>query len=240
MVWTATPEGTITYANEQWLQFCGLTPDENTQAWPQLVLHPGDRERCLTQWAQALRDGTAYEIEVRNRRHDGAYRWLLTRAVPVRDAAGQITAWYGMTTDIHDRRQVEEERERLLTELQRINAELQQFAHIVSHDLGEPLRTMRSYVQLLERRTKGKLDGNAEEFMVFVADAAQRMQQMLTDLLAYTKVGQTPELQAVDCEDVLSQVLRVLHARITECEAVITHDPLPTVQGDAVRLTQVL
>ena len=94
-------------------------------------------------------------------------------------------------------------------------------------------------MQLLALRLKGKLDDNATDYIAFVTDAAKRMQQMLTDLLTYTKAGQTPEFQAVDCEAVLTQVLTALQTRITECEAVITHDPLPTIQGDATRVSQV-
>jgi light-regulated signal transduction histidine kinase (bacteriophytochrome) len=142
--------------------------------------------------------------------------------------------------DITARKEAEAERERLVAELQRINVEFQQFAYIVSHDLSEPLRTMSNYVQLLARRLKDHTDDSTAEYMAFVTDAAQRMQQMLTDLLAYTRVGQTPEFQAVDCEAVLAQVLTALQTRIAECEAVITHDPLPTVYGDATRLGQVL
>ena len=117
IVWIAAPDGTITFANERWFEFCGLTPEENAREWRQAVLHPDDRARCLAQWTRALADGTEYEIEVRNRRHDGEYRWFLTRAMPVRDAAGRITAWFGSSTDIHDRRQAEEHQRRLAAEL---------------------------------------------------------------------------------------------------------------------------
>lgn len=117
MVWTAAPDGTITYANERWLAYCGITPEQNATGWPELVLHPDDRERCLELWSRALREGTAYEIEVRNRRHDGVYRWFLTRAVPVRDSGGRIIAWFGATTDIDGRKHAEEERELLVREL---------------------------------------------------------------------------------------------------------------------------
>ena len=109
IVWTATPDGTITFANEQWFQYCGLTPEQNARHWLEFVVHPDDRQRCLTAWSQALAYGSRYEIEVRNRRHDGVYRWFLTRALPVRDTAGRITEWYGTTTDIHDRKQAEEQ-----------------------------------------------------------------------------------------------------------------------------------
>jgi PAS domain S-box-containing protein len=123
-----------------------------------------------------------------------------------------------VNNDITARKQAEAERERLL-------AEFQQFRYIVSHDLNEPLRTMSNYVQLLTRRTKGKLDGSAEEYMAFVTDAAKRMQQMLTDLLAYTHAGQTLEFQAVDCEEMLAQMVSDLHNAITEQQATLTHDP---------------
>jgi PAS domain S-box-containing protein len=109
MVWAAAPDGAITYANDQWFRYCGLTPDQNARQWPELVLHPDDRARCLAAWRQALATGEDYEIEVRNRRYDGAYRWFLTRARALRNARGQITAWFGTTTDIHDRRAAEEQ-----------------------------------------------------------------------------------------------------------------------------------
>lgn len=160
--------------------------------------------------------------------------WLDVRAYPAPEG---IAVYFH---DITTRKAAEAEHERLFTELQRINSELRQFAHIVSHDLNEPLRTMRNFIQLLARHMKDTADTDINECMAFVTDAAQRMQQMLADLLAYTRAGQTPEFQAVDGEEVLVQVLNRLQAQITECEAVVTHDPLPTLQGDATRLGQVL
>lgn len=115
VIWTAAPDGAITFANDRWYEYTGLTPEENARHWPELVLHPDDRERCLTEWSRSLQTGAEYEIEVRNRRRDGEYRWFITRAVPARDGRGQITAWFGTTTDIHERKQAEESR-RLLAE----------------------------------------------------------------------------------------------------------------------------
>ena len=105
-IWTAAPDGTITFQNQQWLSYTGLSPEEN--GWSRLALHPDDYDRCRSEWNRALLYGLEYQIEVRNRRHDGVYRWFLTRATPVRDAAGRITAWVGSTTDIHDRKEAEE------------------------------------------------------------------------------------------------------------------------------------
>jgi PAS domain S-box-containing protein len=241
MVWTAAPDGTITYASEQWLQYCGITLEQNAGQWPALVLHPDDQDRCLTRWAQALEQGTDYEIEVRNRRFDGQYRWFLTRAVPARDAAGHITAWYGTTTDIHDRKRMEETLVRQAAELQRSNVELQQFAYVVAHDLQEPLRTITNYVQLLARYSRDRLDAEANEFIEFAVDGAQRLLQLITALLTYTRVGnQESRFTAVDCEGLLAQTLSDLRLAITDSNAEVTHDPLPTVRGDAAQLGLVL
>src|SRR5262249_48291880 len=95
IVWTAAPDGTITYANQRWLTYCGLTLEQNARNWPELVLHPDDYERCVAQWSEHLKEGKEYEIEVRNRRHDGVYRWFVTRAVPLKNPDGQVTMWFG-------------------------------------------------------------------------------------------------------------------------------------------------
>ncbi len=157
-------------------------------------------------------------------------------AAPIRDAQGRLLGVILVFRDVSERRRTEKERDCLLTELQQANEEFQQFANIVSHDLNEPLRTIGSFAQLLAQETQGKLDASANESMAFITDAAQRMQQMLTDLLAYTRVGQTPEFQAVDTEALLMQVIEALQLRIAECGGTITYEPLPTVSGDATRL----
>jgi len=240
-VWAAAPDGTMTLVSKQWLTYCGRTEEQLARDWPQLALHPDDYERCVTQWNQALASGSLYEIEVRNRRHDGEYRWFLTRAVPVRDDAGRIIEWHGTTTDIHERKQAEDAQARLLAEVQRINGELQQFAYIVSHDLNEPLRTAANYAALLARQYRGKLDPTADEYLAFVADGAQRMQRMIQDLLAYTRAGgQDLTFTPVDCEALLAHVCDDLQMAIKESRATITHDTLPTVSGNETRLGQVL
>jgi PAS domain S-box-containing protein len=355
LVWVAAPDGTMTLVGEQWEHYCGMTAEQLARDWPRLALHPDDYERWMRQWSQALASGSLYEIEVRNRRYDGEYRWFLTRAVPARDDAGCIIGWYGTTTDIHDLKQAEDalrqqaeiidhthdaviatdldglvtswnkgaERlfgyaaaeiighsvlllfpeelqaefsPRVMAPLQehgqheletrqnrksggecdihlslslrrdqqgspagiigyaiditarkqaeeavrRVNEELQQFAYIVSHDLNEPLRMISSYVKLLARNYQGKLDTAADEYIAFAVDGAQRMRQMITDLLAYTRAGgQDLKVALVDCEALLTRVGNDLQMAIKENDATITHDPLPTVPGDATRLGQV-
>ncbi len=122
-------------------------------------------------------------------------------------------------------------------ELERSNAELARFAHVASHDLQEPLRTVTSYVQLLERRYQGQLDADADEFINYAVKGAARMQQLIVDLLAFSRLdSRAKEFSRVDCNDPLGQALSNLKAAIREAGAAVTHDPLPTVVGDPSQL----
>jgi PAS domain S-box-containing protein len=117
MVWSAGPDGLVDYWNARWYQFTGV-PEGSTdgEAWDE-VFHIDDRERGWTRWRQSLDTGEPYNIEYRLRRHDGQYRWVLGRALPVRDEAGAITRWFGTCTDIHEQKLALEEREMVSQEL---------------------------------------------------------------------------------------------------------------------------
>jgi PAS domain S-box-containing protein len=126
-------------------------------------------------------------------------------------------------------------------ELARSNTELEQFAYVASHDLQEPLRMVSSYTQLLAKRYKGKLGPDADEFIEYAVDGAVRMQRLIQDLLAYSRVGtRRNEFEPTDCERVLGRVLVDLRVAIEECGAVVTHDPLPTLMADGTQLGQLL
>lgn len=125
-------------------------------------------------------------------------------------------------------------------ELAEVNAQLEQFVYAASHDLQEPLRMISSYLQLLERRYRDKLDSDAQEFIAYAVDGATRMKRMINDLLAYSRVvTRGHSFEPVDCEYLLAQVLSNLEIAIKENEAQITHTPLPTVMGDSTQLMEV-
>jgi PAS domain S-box-containing protein len=107
ILWSAAPDGTISWPSDSWYRYTGLSPESDARDWSELV-HPDDRERWLAAWAAALRHGSAYEVEVRYRRHDGQYRWFITRGAPERDASGGVIAWFGAITDIDDRKRAEQ------------------------------------------------------------------------------------------------------------------------------------
>jgi signal transduction histidine kinase len=124
-------------------------------------------------------------------------------------------------------------------ELERSNADLQQFAYAASHDLQEPLRMVTSYTQLLAKRYKGRLDSDADEFIAFAVDGANRMQRLIRDLLTFSQVGKTGIiLLEVSSEDALREALTNLNDVIEQSGAQVTHDPLPPVQADETQLIQ--
>jgi len=126
-------------------------------------------------------------------------------------------------------------------ELERSNMELQQFAYVASHDLQEPLRTIASFTQLLAKRYHDKLDDKAREFINFAVDGSKRMQTLINDLLAFSRVGtQGKPFAATNCDAVLDRILKNLKIGIQNSGAVITRDPLPIVMGDEVQLAQLL
>jgi signal transduction histidine kinase/HAMP domain-containing protein len=141
--------------------------------------------------------------------------------------------------EITERKRAEEALERQTEELARSNRELEQFAYIISHDLQEPLRMVKSYLQLLERRYEGQLDSNADEFIAFAVDGAERMQTLINDLLQYSRVTTHGKpFTPTDCATVLDHALTNLKVAIEESGAVVTHDSLPVVLADDVQLTQ--
>ncbi|MFP5335645.1 MAG: sensor histidine kinase [Actinomycetes bacterium] len=126
-------------------------------------------------------------------------------------------------------------------DLERSNRELEQFAYVASHDLQEPLRKVASFTQMLQRRYGGQLDDRADQYIEFAVDGAKRMQQLINDLLQFSRVGRiTAEQTDVDLDACLDRALRDLESRIEESGAVVTRDPLPVVHGEAPLLTQVL
>ncbi|MGE0825413.1 MAG: PAS domain S-box protein [Candidatus Binatia bacterium] len=155
MIWEAAPDGTMTTVSEHWINYTGLNAEQLARDWPQLVLHPEDYGRCVKAWHQALAQGTPYEIEARNRRADGVYRWFLTRARPFRDANGTITGWYGTTTDIHAHRETEEALRRARDEMelrvQERTRELIQTNETLRKEIDQRKQTERQLQQSHER-----------------------------------------------------------------------------------------
>ena len=141
--------------------------------------------------------------------------------------------------DISERKAVERALQLHAKELERSNADLQQFAYVASHDLQEPLRMITSFTQLLAKRYRGKLDPEADEFIAFIVDGATRMHRLINDLLAYARVGsRAADFAPVDCEAIFADAVSTLGSAMEENGATVTHDSLPTVKADKDQLSR--
>jgi signal transduction histidine kinase len=139
------------------------------------------------------------------------------------------------------RQRAEKDLAKKVDELARSNADLEQFAYVASHDLQEPLRMVAAYTQLLSERYKGKLDENADKFIGYASEGALRMQVLIQDLLAFSRVGRASASYAsVDCNLMMEELMKTLAPAILESGAVITHAELPAVWADRTQMTQVL
>jgi light-regulated signal transduction histidine kinase (bacteriophytochrome) len=144
-----------------------------------------------------------------------------------------------LSVELDERRKAERQLGLYSEELKRSNAELEQFAYVASHDLQEPLRMVASFTQLLGKRYRGKLDQDADEFIGFAVDGATRMQRLINDLLAYSRVGTRGKpFELIDCNIIFRQTRDNLAKAIENSGAIIFQDTLPTVEGDEVQLMQ--
>ena len=196
-------------------------------------MHPDDEE-YVNQHVQLLSEGKPQNFDFRIILDDGSIRVLNTLAeVAEFDKNGKPSIIMGINQDITERKEIELKLNENIKKLAQSNKELEQFAYITSHDLREPLRTITSFLQLLERRYHDQLDQDANEFIGFAVDGAKRLDVMTNDLLQYSKISrQKKEIVPVNFEHVLKHALENLKVQIEESNAIITHDPLPTINGD--------
>lgn len=269
IVWTARPDGFLDYYNQRWIDYTGMSVEQTRGFGWQPVVHPDDLQRCLDVWAHSVQSGENYEIEYRFKRaSDGAYRWHLGRALPLRDQAGNIVKWFGTGTDIHDQKEAQQalqrshhEQEqlvgertrelqhanaaqgRLMVELERSNGELQSFASVASHDLQEPLRAVQAFGDRLKTRHGAALPPEAQDYLERMNLAAVRMRSLINDLLAYSRVTtKARPFVGVDLSVVVQGVVADLEARLEETGGRIEWDAasLPIIEADATQMHQLL
>jgi PAS domain S-box-containing protein len=190
-----------------------------------------------------LHDGVVHQQEcqavIRNYRKDGTLFWNEIKITPVRDASGRLIHFVGVSTDVTERVEAQAALDRVLAELHRSNQELEQFAYMVSHDLQEPLRMVASYTQLLSRRYRDSLDANAQEFIDYAVEGAQRMQQFIQDLLQYSRVGTHGRpFERLKVADIVQRALDNLRFAIEENKGEIVLGELPELDADPVQLGQ--
>ncbi len=225
--------------NQRFCEIVGHRREDLLDRSARHLMYPEDLEAALENTRRLLSgELQTCSMDMRWHRDLGPDVWIRETRSLARDASGAPQYFVAVVEDISLRKQAEEQRSLGTEELARSNAELEQFAYVVSHDLQEPLRMVASYVQLLEARYKDRLDSDAHDFIAFAVDGATRMKQMIGDLLAYSRVGRKGrEFVPVACEAVLGQACADLRAAMAEAAAEVSHGALPTVLGNAGQLT---
>ncbi len=234
-------QGRVTFGNRGYVEKMGRPLSEllgrtDFELFPQELA-----EKYLRDDQQVVQQGRIFEDVEEHRQADGARSYVHVLKAPVRDSSGKVTGIQVIFWDVTDRKRAEDALQQTTADLVRSNKELEQFAYVASHDLQEPLRMVTSYTQLIARRYADKLDQDAKEFMQFAVNGALRMQRLIQDLLAYSRVGTRGQpFELVDCNDVLVAVRENLRLVIEETGAELRTDRLPLVMGDPVQLTQLL
>src|SRR5271155_1805092 len=233
--------GDIVLLNVQAENQFGYHRDELVGQQMKNIIPAGFAERLIADALRSAEDALAQQIgtgiEITGRRKDGTEFPIEIMLSPLESAEGILVT--AAIRDITMRKVAEAHLLYKVEELNRSNEELGQFAYIASHDLQEPLRMVASYTQLLARRYKGRLDSDADEFITFAVDGANRMQRLIQDLLAYSRVGtKGSDLLETSSEEALERSLVNLRGAIADSGALVTHDPLPAVLADEMQLVQ--
>lgn len=248
MIWTAGPDGLRNFFNVTWLTYTGRSPEqEMADGWINDV-SPSDRELFMSAYHRAFENRKPFEIDYRLRRHDGEYRWVKAVARPTFSPDEQFTGFVGICTEIHDAKLAHAELERVVSrrtydlqqankELKKSNTELQQFAYVASHDLQEPLRKIMIFS---DRLTSGAEHWEtSRNYIDKIADSAQRMSQLIHDLLDFSRATRTNErMERTDLAVVLQTVLVDFDLLIKEKNALVVIGDLPVIEAIPLQMEQ--
>ena len=255
VVWSTDARGRVTEPQTAWEAFTGQPWSAHQQLGWIDALHPDDRDAAHDAWLEAVARQDRFEVDARLwSASTGRHRAVVLRAVPVR-GHGHVTGWVATAADVEELQQAYAELQRANAELEarvasrtaelevrsreleRSNTELDQFASVASHDLQEPLRMVAAYSELVARDHGGDLDDEGRELLGFVLDGARRMQQLIDDLLEYSRLRtRSRDHVTVELADVVADAVRDLRLVIDETGADVRVGSLPAVEGDPAQL----
>ena len=231
---TRAADGVAEFLNERWFEYVGAGGGEPAALWS--AVHPDDRERARAGWEQARACRRRFTAELRLRRHDGAYRWFLTRTIPVRDAGGRVVKWYGTSTDIHDQKMSEQA-------LRDADRRKDTFLATLAHELKTPLAPIATGLTVLDR---GADADTAARVRGMIARQLAHLSALVDDLLDVSRIGRgklSVRRQAVDLAAVVRQAVEAVTpaAEAAGHTLAVAVPPAPVpVLGDRTRLAQVV
>jgi PAS domain S-box-containing protein len=232
----ADTKGNIIEANDAFERIWGYPPGEAIgKPIPHFFNDPREAVAILS----VLNDAGSWEGEFVAKRKDGSTFTAQSTATVIKDRMDKLLGYQSSVFDVTEQKQAEEKLLLYAEELARSNTDLQQFAYVASHDLQEPLRMVSSYLELIERRYKDRLDDDTNTFIHYAVDGANRMQALIVGLLEFSRIKTHGQVFAsVDVTAVLQGVCRNLHAQIVESEAVVHYEEMPVIQGDESQISR--
>jgi PAS domain S-box-containing protein len=257
LAWMADAAGRIFWYNKRWFDYTGTTLEE-ARGWGwKKVIHSDHVKRVVARVQQSLDTGELWEDTFLLRGKDGAYRWFLSRAFPIRSSDGKISRWFGTNMDIQELRETQEalkktqeqlrehaaDLERTVAErtasLRETVGELEAFSHSIAHDMRSPLRSMGGYSEIVLREYAGKLDATGVEFLERIVRSSRRLDELIRDTLNYSKVlGGVIVNKPVDLDRLLRDILQTYpDCQLPKAEIQI-EGTIPMVLGNEAFLTQ--
>lgn len=237
MIWSLDRDGNFTFFNKRSEQISGYILEELKGKSFHHIIIEKDLNRVIDIFHSTL-NGNSQQYEVTFKSKYNKLVTLSVNTTPIY-SKGQIIGTLSSGRDITEIVKASKKLKILNERLVTSNKELQDFAYIASHDLQEPLRTVYGFVELLAENYKGKLGPEADEYIEFITAGTKRMQNMIDDLLAVSRIGtRGKKFVSTDIERVLNIVFKSLHSLIDKNQAVITHDPMPTIIADDAQITQ--
>jgi len=241
------------YFDEQACYLLGIDPTTFTGAAEEFfeALHPGDRETVMKALARTLEQDVPYETEYRVAWPDGGVHYITTRGKLVRDDEGRPARLNGIIWDISESKQMEKDlrkahdelelrvRERTaelsatVARLELVNAELQEFAFVASHDLQEPLRKIQTFCDMARKRCAPVLDSTGKDYLDRVVNSASRMRQLLHDLLEFSRVATRPEpFKRINLVKIVREAAGVFEETVKNTGALVDIESIPTIEAD--------
>ncbi len=252
LVWTTEPNGECDFFNQNWCEYTGLTLEQSLGSGWLAALHPDDIQNADEVWSNAVKNGTIYNNEYRFKRaSDGSYRWQLARGLPLKDEQGIVVKWFGTCTDIHEQKQILEERAHLLEleQIARAKAETanrikDEFLAVLSHELRTPLNAILGWSKLLQSR---RLDqAKTSEALATIERNANLQVQLIEDLLDISRILQgklTLNITKINLKSTILSALETMRlaaeTKLIQVSTVFEPD-VGQVMGDLTRLQQVV
>lgn len=228
-IWTSDANGNLTYFNKAVYEFSGLNIEQlQKDGWLQIV-HPEDREENLHKWMHSIATGEDFILEHRFRRYDGEFRWQLSRALPQKDSRGHIQMWVGTSTDIHEIKENEQQKDF--------------FISMASHELKTPITTTKGYVQILMSKYKDKGDPFLKNSLETVNKQIITLTTLIAELLDLSKIkaGSLQLLKEHFCiADLITEIIKEIQHTAPDCVIDFTNKENASVYADKGRIGQVL